>query len=188
MDDVHIPGSIAKIAQDAEIIGPMGFWDAPLPGYQNSEMEGSILVYNPPCSQQDLDRLFLMLPNLENIRLPIGVYIPPNPADKIARGILLPSLRILKVSSIVGVDIFNTVGRRNKLVYHRPGWVGSSESKLDPAGRAVGTGFYPPYLSDVQLLTSSDNRSKVELAKRYLGSSSSSQETAVDIRYAKFTV
>ena len=126
-------------------------------------------------------------PNLENIRLPIGVYIPPNPADKIARGILLPSLRILKVSSIIGVDILNTVGRRNELVYYCPGWVGSSESKLDPAGRAVSTGFYPPFLSDIQL-RSSDNRSKVELAKRYLRSSSSSQGTAVDIRYAKFTV
>jgi len=175
------------LSKSRKTLKSLGFWDAPLQGYQNTEMEGSILVYNPPCSQLDLEVLFSMLPNLEDIRLPIGVYISPNAADKIARGVLLPSLRILKVSSITGVDILDMVRRKNELAYHRPGWVGSSESKLDP-GIAIGTDFYPPFFLHVQLLTSSDNHSKVELTKRYLRSSSSYQETAVDIHYAKFAV
>ena len=126
-----------------------------------------------------------MLPNLEYIRLPIGVYIPLDAADKIARGIFLPSLKILKVSSIVGVDILDMVRRRNELASYRPGWVGCSEPKLGP-GMVVGTGPHLSFVSDVQLLTSSDNLLKVEAAKKYLRSSSSSQGMAVDIRYANF--
>lgn len=175
------------LSKSRKTLKSLGFWDAPLQGYPNTEMEGSIFVYNPPRSQLDLEVLFSMLPNLEDIRLPIGVYIPPNTADKIARGILLSSLRILKVSSIIGIDILDMVRRRNELAYHRPGWIGSSESRLDPE-MAIGTDKFYPFFLHVQLLTSSANCSKVELAKKYLRSSSSYQGTAVDIRYAKFAV
>jgi len=125
-----------------------------------------------------------MLPKLEHLHLPIGVYIPQNSADKIAQGILLPSLRSLDASSPIGLDILDIVKRRNQLAYDRSGWVGSS--KLD-RGR-IGISSYPPFFSHVLLFTSSDYRSKVEVAKRHLLSSSSSQGTKLDILYANFAV
>jgi hypothetical protein len=133
-------------------------------------------------SEQDLDGLFSMLPKLEHLHLPIGVYIPQNSADKIAQGILLPSLRTLDASSPIGLDVLGMVRRRNQLAYYRSGWVGSS--KLDRG--TIGISSYLPFFSRVLLLTSSDHRSKVEVAKRHLLSSSSSQETALDIRYTNF--
>jgi hypothetical protein len=141
----------------------LSFWDAPLQAYQRS----------PP---QDLDGLFVMLPKLQHLHLPIGLYIPQNSADKIAQGILLPSLRILDAYSAIGLDILDVVRRRNELAYHRPG-----SSKLDSG--AAGISIHPPIFSRVLLLTSSDYRSMVELERRYLQSSSSSRGTAFDIRY-----
>jgi hypothetical protein len=167
------------LSKSRKTLKSLGFWDAPLQGDQNTETEGTSLVHNPPCS---LDGLFSMLPHLERIRLPEAVYIPPNAADKIAQGIFLPSLRVLEVSSTVGVDILDMVRRRNEVAHHHPGWVGSSESRLDH-GMVAGTGFSPTFFSNVRLFTASNNRSKVELVKKSLQSSSSSQRTVFDIHY-----
>lgn len=178
------------LSNSCKTLKSLALWDAPLQGYQSTETEGPALVYTPPCSQQNLDGLFSNLPNLEHVRVPNGVFIPPSAADRIAQGILLPSLRILEVTSTTGVDILDMVRRRNELTYLRSGWVGSSKSKrskLD-SGMAAGTSFYPPFFSDVRLLTVSRNRSKVELAKKYLQSSSSSQRTVFDIHYANFAI
>ena len=170
------------LSKSRDTMKSLMFWDAPFRGYENNEMGGPTLVYSPPCSRNDLDGLFSMLPKLEHLHLPIGIYIPQNAADKIARGILLPSLRILDVSSTFGVDILDIVERRNELAYYRAGCVGSSKLENGSAR----TDIYPPFFSHVLLLTSSNYRSQVELAKRYLHSSSNSQGTVLDIRYVGF--
>ena len=157
------------LSKSSNTLKSLTFWDAQLAGAR---------------SEQDLDGLFSMLPKLEYLHLPVGVYIPQNSADKIAQGILLPSLRILDASSPIGLDILDVVRRRNQLAYYRSGWVGSS--KLDRG--TIGISSYPPFFLHVLLFTSSDYRSKVEVAKRYLLSSSSSQGTSLDIRYANFAV
>ena len=157
------------LSKSSNTLRSLTFWDAQLQG---------------ASSEQDLDGLFSMLPKLEYLHLPVGVYIPQNSADEIAQGILLPSLRILNASSPIGLDILDIVRRRNQLAYYRSGWVGSSK-----LGRGtIGISSYPPFFSHVLLFTSSDYRSKVEVAKKYLLSSSSSQGTSLDIRYANFAV
>ena len=157
----------------------LGFLDAPSREPQRNTMEDPTLIYNLPHSEQDFDGLFSMCPNLELIQLPIGVHIPQNTANKIAEGVLLPSLKFVEVSSTIGVDILDMVKRRNELAYRCTGWIGSS--KLD-SGK-TSTTIYPPFFSALVLHTSAENRSKVKLAQRYLQSSSTSQETVVDIRY-----
>jgi hypothetical protein len=168
------------LSKSSNKLESLTFWDASLHGYdsENKERGPPTLVYSPP---QDLDGLFAKLPKLQYLHLPIGLFIPQNSADKIAQGILLPSLRILDASSTVGLDILDIVRRRNELAFHRPG-----SSKL--ANGAAGIAIHPPILSHVLLLTSSDYLSKVELEKRYLESSSSSQRTAFDIRYVDFSL
>ena len=157
------------------------FWDAPVEGDQS---DGLTLVYNPPRSLQDLDSLFSLLPNLEHLRLPIGVHIRRSTADSIAQGILLPSLRNLEVSSADGVDILRMAKNRNELAFRHPVFVGSSKR----GSGSHRTGMYPPFFSAVLIFTSSANRSKVELEKRYLQSSPSSQRTAFYIRYANLSL
>jgi len=152
------------------------------PSAEGDQTEGLTLIYNPPRSQQDVDSLLSIVPNLEHLRLPIGVHIPPSTADKIAQGILLPSLKHLEVSSTVGVDIVDMVKRRNVLAYRHPFFVGSSKRR----GGASSTPVYPSFISGVLLFTLSANRSKVELAKRHLQPSSSTQGTEFYIRYANF--
>ncbi|KIM37701.1 hypothetical protein M413DRAFT_30641 [Hebeloma cylindrosporum] len=172
------------LSKSSNVLKSLGFWDAPFRGYRDEEAEYPTLIYTPSSSHQDLDELFAILPNLQHLHLPIGVYIQKSAADKIAQGTLLPSLTSLDTSSTVGVDILGIVERRNELAYHLTGSIGSS--KLDHARAA--TGIYPTFISRVLLLTPSSNFLRVERAKRFLLSSSSSQRTALDIQYANFQV
>lgn len=78
-------------------------------GYEKTETQRATWVDSSLGAEQDVDRLFSMLPMLEYLHLPVGVSIPQNSADKIAQGILLPSLRVLDASSPVGLDILDMV-------------------------------------------------------------------------------
>ncbi|KIM36205.1 hypothetical protein M413DRAFT_31808 [Hebeloma cylindrosporum] len=174
----------ALLSKSRNTLKSLGFSDTPFRGYMDEEAEHPTLFYTPSNRQQDLDELLASLPNLKHLHLPIGVYIPQNTADKIAQGILLPSLTSLDASSTVGVDILGMVERRNELAYHFTDSIGFSG--LDDA--LAGIGVSPPFLSDLLLVTPPDNFSAVEAMKHRLLSSSSSQGTALDIRYANLQV
>ena len=161
------------VSESRDTLKSLVFSDAPSRPPLSNEAEG----------EHEFDGLFAMCPNLELMQLPIGLHIPRNTGDKIAEGILLPYLRILEVSSIVGVDILDMVERRNELAYHHQGWIGSS--KLD-SGIPMRTGIYPAFFSGLLLHMLFENRSKVKLAEKCFRSSSSSQGTVLDIRYGSW--
>ncbi|KIM35578.1 hypothetical protein M413DRAFT_32433 [Hebeloma cylindrosporum] len=155
------------LSRSSQTLRTLELVDAPSEGRQSN----NAMV----CQDTDLDKLFSMCPNVEHLRLPIGVQIPQNTLNKITECSLLPCLRSLEVFSTIGIDVLEMVGRRNELVYHRAG-IGSSNL-------GTGIGGYPPFLGRVVLHTLLENQRNITLAKRYIRSFSSSQGTVFDIKY-----
>ena len=162
---------------------PGGFELGAQEGVTHSSLGGPHLVI--PRIKQDLHSFFSILPMVQMLRLPIGLYIPETAMELIAQGELLPLLETLEIASCTGMDILTMVKERNEVAYRRGGFAGSSSAAmaLDVCQHDVDCPAPPTFLSDVVIWTSMMQMQQVKSCVAFIQSLSSSHKTRLRILY-----
>ena len=175
------------LCDSSDTLQRMEFWNFLLPGGFEG-IEGKTNLGGPhliiPRIQQDFNTFFSILPMVQILRLPIGLYIPGCVQESIAQGKLLPLLETFEAASYTGVDILTMVKARNEVAYRGGGFVGSSSVATARSMRQCNAGCpVPPFISEVVLWTSMRQMQKVKGFMECIRSLSSSQRTKFRILY-----
>jgi len=178
------------LSRSSNTLQRVEFWNFLLPGgyalgaqgqVAHSSLGGPHLLI--PRKKPDLDSFFSILPMVQMLRLPAGLYIPETAMEPIVQGRLLPLLETLEVTSYTGVDILTMVKERNEVAYRRGGFEGTSNAASNVCHYGANRPAPPTFLSEVVLWTSMTQVRRVKSCVAFIQSLSSFHKTRLRILY-----